>query len=104
MIVIGDNVNISHNVKMYTGGHDIESEKMSYSSKPIFIQNNVWIFPNVIIMPGVTIFEKSVVLPGSVVTKSFTGSVVLGGNPAVVLKESKRQIGYQINHNSWFSY
>ncbi len=54
---------------------------------PVIIGDNVWIGMNATILKGVTIGENSVVAAGSVVTKSVPPSVVVAGNPAVVVKK-----------------
>jgi maltose O-acetyltransferase len=40
-----------------------------------------------VINPGVTLGDNVVVASGAVVTKSFGDNVVIGGNPAKVIKE-----------------
>jgi acetyltransferase-like isoleucine patch superfamily enzyme len=55
-------------------------------TKPIIIQDEVWIGANAVITAGVTIGKHSVVAGGSVVTKSVAPYSVVGGNPAKVLR------------------
>ncbi|ENM5791939.1 maltose O-acetyltransferase, partial [Vibrio mimicus] len=50
------------------------------------IGNNCWIGGHATINPGVTLGDNVVVASGAVVTKSFGSNVVIGGNPARVLK------------------
>lgn len=85
-IIIGDNVEIAHNVKIYTLGHDIDSPKFETKGKPVIIKDHVFIFSNALIMPGVTLNEGAVVLPGAVVTKDVEAYTVVGGNPAKFVK------------------
>lgn len=54
---------------------------------PVKIGNNVWIGMNAVILKGVTIGENSVVAAGAVVTKSVEPNTVVGGNPAIVVKQ-----------------
>lgn len=51
----------------------------------IEIGDNVFIGANTIILPGVKIGNNTIIGAGSVVTKSFEGDVVIGGNPARVI-------------------
>ena len=54
---------------------------------PICIGNNFWAGGGVIVLPGVTLGNNVVAGAGAVITKSFGDNVVLGGNPARVIKE-----------------
>lgn len=94
-IIIGNNVDLAHNVKIYTLGHNINSPKFEAVGKPVVIEDNVFVFSNAMIMPGVTIHEGAIVLPGAVVTKDVEPFKVVGGNPAKVVKERCREIDYK---------
>ncbi len=52
---------------------------------PIQIGENAWLGLNTIVMRGVTIGDRSIIAPGSVVTKSIPADVVAAGNPAKVI-------------------
>ena len=56
---------------------------------PITIGDNCWIGGGAIINPGVSLGNNVVVASGSVVTKSFGDNVIIGGNPAKIIKELK---------------
>ena len=57
------------------------------NSKPIVINDDVWIGMNCIILKGVTIGEGAIVGAGSVVTKDVPAWTLVAGNPAKVIKE-----------------
>lgn len=57
------------------------------ATSPVIIRDNVWIGMNAVILKGVTVGENSVIAAGSVVTKNVPASVVMAGNPAVVVRE-----------------
>ncbi|KAA0547048.1 sugar O-acetyltransferase [Bacillus sp. BGMRC 2118] len=86
---IGDNCMMAPGVQLYTATHPIHpSERNSGKeyAKPIHIGDNVWIGGSAIINPGVTIGNNVVIASGAVVTKDIPDNVVVGGNPARVIK------------------
>lgn len=56
-------------------------------SKPIYIEDNVWIGCNVTVLKGVRIGQGSVLAAGAVVTKSCPPQSLMAGVPAKVIKE-----------------
>lgn len=54
--------------------------------RPVLIGDDVWIGSGAIILKGVTIGDRSVVGARAVVTKDVPADVVVGGNPARVIK------------------
>ena len=87
-IDIGDDVMIGPNVSIITSGHPIapSERRNGVIGNPIAIGRNVWIAAGAIIIGGVTIGENSVVAAGSVVTKYVPANVLVGGNPARVIR------------------
>ncbi len=88
-ITIGDYVMIGPNVTIVTPNHSMDPEKrrrIGTVSKPVVIEDDVWIGAGVIILPGVTVGEGSVVGAGSVVTKNVPAGVTVAGNPARVIR------------------
>lgn len=87
---IGDNCMLGPNVHIYTATHPInpiERNSGKEYGKPVNIGNNVWIGGGSIINPGVTIGDNVVIASGSVVTKDVPDNVVVGGNPAKIIKQ-----------------
>lgn len=86
-IHIGRGTYIAPNVGLITQNHDITDPSRRSEAKPIIIGEQCWIGMNAVLLPGVVLGQHTVVGAGSVVTKSFPeGNVVIGGNPARVLK------------------
>ena len=69
------------------GTHRILSEGY-INSKPIVIQNHVWIGENVMVLKGVTIGEGSVIGANSLVTKDIPPHCLAIGSPAKVIREN----------------
>lgn len=94
-ITIGDNCMFGPNCQLYAATHPIEPVKRNSGmefGKPITIGDNVWFGGSVIITPGVTLGNNVVVAAGSVVTKSFPANVVLGGNPARIIRTIEENV------------
>ncbi|GGA76559.1 maltose O-acetyltransferase [Neiella marina] len=87
---IGDNCLMAPQVGIYTPGHPLDRQERVSGLEfglPITIGNDCWIGGHAVINPGVTLGDNVVVASGAVVTKSFGDNVVIGGNPARVLKQ-----------------
>ncbi len=82
---------IQMQVKDYKSNkHFIDSKDWSVvKSKPIVIEDNVWIGFNCIILSGVKIGEGAIIGAGSVVRENVEPWTVVAGNPAVVIKRLK---------------
>jgi len=95
-INIGRRCLIAGNCQIFDGnGHDLcfsnvaDRINTKGGSKPVVIEDDVWIGTNTIILPGVSIGRGSVIGAGSVVTKDIPPMVVAAGNPARVVSSSK---------------
>jgi len=89
-ICIGDNCFLAPGVHIYTATHPLEAqERISGAEfgKPVTIGDNVWIGGRAVINPGVRIGNNAVIASGAVVTKDVPDNVVVGGNPAKVIKQ-----------------
>ena len=89
-VTIGKNFMIAPNVSIFAATHPVKAQERYNGvelGKPVTIGDNCWIGGGAIINPGVTLGDNVVVASGAVVTKSFGSNVVIGGNPAKVIKE-----------------
>lgn len=78
-VTIGSNVFIGPNVSLICLIHllDYKTRNEGYElSKPIIIEDNVWIGANVVILPGVTIKSGAVVGAGTVVSRDIEGDTL----------------------------
>ncbi|AIM16287.1 acetyltransferase [Bacillus sp. X1(2014)] len=89
-IRMGDNCMLGPGVHIYTATHPLNAmERISGAEygMPVTIGHNVWIGGRAVINPGVNIGNNVVIASGVVVTKDVPDNVVVGGNPARVLKQ-----------------
>lgn len=83
-ITIGDDCAISHDFTiMDSDAHYLNGNN---NTKPVVIENHVWIGTRVTILSGVTIGEGAVIAAGSIVTKDVPAHCLVAGNPAKVIK------------------
>ena len=88
-VTFGHDVMIGPNVDIYTAGHPVHPEtrctEWEYAME-VKIGDRVWIGGRSVINPGVTIGNDCVIASGSVVTKDVPDGVIVGGNPAKVIR------------------
>ena len=88
LIEIGDNVQITAGVRIFTHGGGYVLRKLCPNFDcfgKVCIGNNVYIGNNAMIMPGITIGDNVVIGAGSIVTKNVPDNVVIAGNPAKIV-------------------
>ncbi|SFS83188.1 Acetyltransferase (isoleucine patch superfamily) [Succinivibrio dextrinosolvens] len=102
-IIIGNNVGIAHNTKIYTLGHNINSPFFETKGAPVIIEDDSFIFSNCLIMPGVKIHRGAVVLAGSVVVSDVPEWTIVGGNPAIEIRKRNKEINYLNKYGYWFA-
>jgi len=85
-ITIGRRATISQGAHLCAGTHDYRAPTMPLLKRPIAIGDESWVCADAFIGPGVTVGQRTIVGARAVVMKSFGPSLVLGGNPARVLK------------------
>ncbi len=57
------------------------------ATKPVVLEDNVWVGDRAVVGKGVTIGKNSIVGAGAIVVKDVESNVIVGGNPAKVIKE-----------------
>ncbi len=88
-LTLGNNVQISRNVTIYTANHNFKSEVvLPYDNteikESVCIGHNVWIGMNVCILPGVTIGNNAIIGMGAIISKDVPdNAIVVGANRIV---------------------
>lgn len=85
-ITIGNDCAISHDFTvMDSNAHYLDGDN---KTKPVIIEDHVWIGTRVTILSGVKVGKGAVIAAGSVVTKDVPAGSLVGGNPARIIKEN----------------
>ncbi len=95
-LTIGDNVNLSTNVAIWTGQHDYQAPDFGYKEAPVRICDYAWLCFRATILPGVTVGEGAVVAACAVVTRDVPPFSVVAGNPARVIGTRNRDLRYDL--------
>lgn len=106
-IYIGENVNFSSNVQIWTEQHDYKDPYfrcLSNKSFRVKIDNRAWIGPNAIILPGVHIGEGAVIAAGAVVTKDIPPYSLAVGIPAQPKNTRNKDLKYIFNGEHFHFY
>jgi acetyltransferase-like isoleucine patch superfamily enzyme len=88
-VTIGRNCLIGPNVLFETTEHTlvyIPSTGRSRFTRPITVEDEVWVGAGAIILSGVTVGRGAVIAAGSVVTKDVPPMTLVGGIPAKAIK------------------
>jgi len=91
-ITIGSDVMFAQNVVLSGLNHGYEDINLPPSlqkveTKPITIEDQVWIGANAVVTAGVTVGKHSIVAAGCVVVKDVPPYAIVGGNPGRLLKQ-----------------
>lgn len=97
-IVIGKNVSISAEVCILTADHDPQSPTFQGRSKPVTIQDYVFVGTRAMLLPGVTLHRGCVVCAGAVVTTDVAENTIVAGVPARVIGNREIDFSYTINY------
>lgn len=106
-LVLGDNVNLSSNVSIWTLQHDHRSPDfacMQNRKMAVRIEDRAWLGCNVIVLPGVTIGEGAVCCAGCVVAKDVDPYTIVAGIPAKKVGERPKCLVYEFDGNSCHIY
>lgn len=97
-ITIGSYVMMGPRITIITENHRFDDPDVPMAlqgqaeSKPVVIDDDVWVGARSIILPGVTVGAHSIIGAGSVVTKDVPPWSIVGGNPAKVIRRRASNI------------
>ena len=79
---IGNDVSVSPGVTILTAEHPPDDIQFRVETRPVRIEDHVFIGTRAIILPGVTLGSGAVVAAGAVVTRDVPPLTIVGGVPA----------------------
>lgn len=88
-VTIGNNVCLSQGAMLLTGNHDFTKSTFDLVTKPIVLEDGVWIGAQSVVCPGIICREHAVLSVKSVATKNLEAYTIYQGNPAVSVKERR---------------
>jgi putative colanic acid biosynthesis acetyltransferase WcaF len=97
-IRIGHNTDIGPYTKIWTLGHQPDSEMHELYGGDVIIGHHVWIASNVTILPNVQIGDGCVVAASSVVHKNTSNKDIVAGNPARFLRKRNNSLSYKLSY------
>ena len=91
-VTIGSHVNLAQGITVTALNHNFSNterriDEQGVSTKPVVIEDDIWIGANAVILPGVSIGRHSVVAAGSVVTKDVPPHSLVAGIPAKIIRQ-----------------
>jgi putative colanic acid biosynthesis acetyltransferase WcaF len=86
-IIIRSNVCISQRAFLCTGSHNYKLPTFDLITKPIVLENGVWIGAGAWVGPGVIVGEQAVLTAYSVTSGNLEPGGIYKGNPAVLVRK-----------------
>lgn len=98
-LIIGENVNISSEVSIYTEQHDINDAYFESrdSGGSVMVGNRAWLSSRTTILPNVDIGEGTVLASGALASKDLEAYCVYAGLPAKKIGLRNRNLKYEFD-------
>lgn len=90
-VILGKNVCVSQGAMLLTGNHDFTKPEFDLITKPIVLEDGVWIGAKSVVCPGVRANSHAVLTVGSIATKDLEAYSIYRGHPAYKIKN--RELG-----------
>lgn len=97
-IKIAPHTDIGPYTRIWTLGHNPDSETHALYGGDVEIGHHVWIASGVTILPGVRIGEGAVIAAAAVIHKSVEPMSIVGGNPAKLIRKRNNPLTYSIGY------
>lgn len=85
-VKIGKNVCVSQQAMLMTGNHDYRSSTFNLITRPIILEEGVWIGARALLTPGVHARSHAVLTAGSTAVKNLNAYTIYQGNPATEVR------------------
>lgn len=90
-VEIGNNVSIAHSSTLLSTTHTYENHDLPIKynpvlTKPLIIENDVWIGCGVRVIAGITIQRRSIIAANAVITKNVKPQQIIAGVPGKIIK------------------
>ena len=101
-LVLGDFVDVSPDVRVWTLDHDPNSPNHAARSRPVYIGDYAWLSSGSIILPGVTLGRGCIVAAGAVVTHDVLPWTIVAGVPARPIGQRRTNLVPRPSYRPWF--
>lgn len=104
-IHLGEDVNFSTEVHVWTAQHDWQSPDFSTQKRAVFVGDHTWLGPRVTVLPGSYIPSGVRVAAGAVVHGHLEPNTLYGGIPARPIATTDADFYYQLptsRHKMWW--
>lgn len=101
-VIIRHDTDIGPYTRIWTSGHDPDSDDHELYGGDVIIDNHVWIASGVTILPKVTIEQGAVVGAASVVHKNVEKLHIVAGNPVRFIRKRINSLNYKLTYTPYF--
>jgi acetyltransferase-like isoleucine patch superfamily enzyme len=98
-IRIGRNVSISEEVCILTADHDPKASDFASRTRPVVIEDYVFIGTRAMVLPGVTLHRGAIVAAGAVVSRDVADLDIVGGVPARTIGKRNPDLVYVVDYS-----
>lgn len=101
-VIIANDVDIGPYCRIWTLGHDVDSNSHGVRGGDVVIGHHVWLASSVTLLPCIELGAGAVVGSGAVVSKNIPAMEVWSGVPAKFVRRRKNDLRYKLNYVPYF--